>query len=211
MKICSKCKIEKEKVEFGKDKYKSDGLTSKCLKCINLYYEINKVNSKFLKRKREATKKSHRKLSSTPKYREYQNNYRLNRYELDEEYRTKCIERSSNWRSNARKNSPEIRAIDNCRRRVSSFIKRSDEKFSKEIGCTVKQFKVHIESKFTEGMTWENYGEWQIDHIFPLSIAFKLGPEKFAESCKYTNLQPLWASDNKSKGNKAILNEDEEL
>lgn len=205
MKTCSKCKIEKELSKFGKDKYKSDGLTSKCLQCINSYYETRKNDSKFMKRKRETTKKSHRRLSSTSKYREYQNNYRLSRYKLDEEYRLNCIKRSSEWRSKARRENPEIRAIDNCRRRVSLFIKRSDEKFSKEIGCSVKEFKNHIESLFSEGMTWENYGKWEIDHKYPLSVAFKEGPEFFAEACKYTNLQPLWRSENIKKNNKVIL------
>ena len=54
-------------------------------------------------------------------------------------------------------------------------------------------------------MTWDNYGQWHIDHIIPLSSA-KTEMEIY-ELCKYTNLQPLWAVDNLRKNNKLIKKE----
>lgn len=60
----------------------------------------------------------------------------------------------------------------------------------------------HIESQFTEGMTWENHGEWHIDHIIPLSSAKT--KEEMEKLCHYTNLQPLWKEENLSKGNKIL-------
>jgi hypothetical protein len=62
----------------------------------------------------------------------------------------------------------------------------------------------HLESKFLPGMTWENRGvkpgQWSIDHIKPLS-AFNLTDRmQLLEACHYTNLQPLWHSDNVRKG-----------
>lgn len=60
----------------------------------------------------------------------------------------------------------------------------------------------HLERQFLPGMTWENRGEWHIDHIRPLcSFQFQT-PDcpQFREAWALTNLQPLWAQDNLKKG-----------
>jgi hypothetical protein len=62
--------------------------------------------------------------------------------------------------------------------------------------------KNHMESLFKEGMTWENYGEWHIDHIIPISSGKT--EEDVIKLCHYSNLQPLWAKDNLLKSNKSI-------
>jgi len=70
------------------------------------------------------------------------------------------------------------------------------------LGCEWEVLKEHLEKQFKDGMTWNNYGEWHIDHIKPLS-SFDLTRRKdFIKACHYTNLQPLWAKDNLSKGAK---------
>ncbi len=66
------------------------------------------------------------------------------------------------------------------------------------VGISYNEFKIYMESKFVNGMSWENRGEWHIDHIIPLSSA-KSEDELIALS-HYTNLQPLWAMDNLKKG-----------
>ena len=58
--------------------------------------------------------------------------------------------------------------------------------------------KQHMESQFTEGMTWENQGEWHVDHIIPLAKA--KNEERLVKLCHYKNLQPLWGEENLSKG-----------
>lgn len=63
------------------------------------------------------------------------------------------------------------------------------------LGCDYNQLKQHLESQFQEGMSWENYGEWEIDHIHPIS---KGGTFHFS------NLQPLWWQDNLKKSNKLL-------
>ena len=70
------------------------------------------------------------------------------------------------------------------------------------IGCTSDELWIHLESLFQEGMTRENYGDWHVDHIRPLSSwDFNSDTEsKLQEAWHYTNLQPLWAKDNLSKG-----------
>jgi hypothetical protein len=73
------------------------------------------------------------------------------------------------------------------------------------LGMDINSFKIYIESKFLNGMSWDNYGlnGWHIDHIIPLCSAKT--EEEFYKLCHYTNLQPLWAKDNWKKSNK-ILN-----
>jgi len=72
------------------------------------------------------------------------------------------------------------------------------------LGCSFEDAKKHIESQFTEGMNWNNYTKegWHIDHIIPLSSANT--KEELELLCHYSNLQPLWAFDNLSKGNKIL-------
>jgi hypothetical protein len=70
------------------------------------------------------------------------------------------------------------------------------------LGCTIGRFKAHLESLFKDGMTWDNYGEWHVDHIKPLSLfQLKLDSEQRA-AFNYLNTQPLWAKENLQKRNK---------
>lgn len=96
----------------------------------------------------------------------------------------------------------------NLRKRISEVLKRKGRKNnnsgsgSKLFGCTSKQLRDHIERQFKPGMTWENYGEWHVDHIIPVS-SFDLNNMEQRNKCyNYTNLQPLWAIDNMKKSNK---------
>lgn len=74
------------------------------------------------------------------------------------------------------------------------------------LGCTPSQLKEYLESKFTEGMSWENHGThgWHVDHIRPLSSFDLTDPQQQLIATHHTNLQPLWAKDNLSKSNKII-------
>lgn len=72
----------------------------------------------------------------------------------------------------------------------------------KDLGCSISEFRVYMESKFQPGMSWENWSlsGWHLDHIVPLS-AFNLSThEELVKACHYSNLQPLWAKDNIRKG-----------
>lgn len=81
----------------------------------------------------------------------------------------------------------------------------------KLVGCTIERLKQHLESQFDKGMSWRNYGrgygnrkmrEWHVDHIRPCA-SFDLSKEKEQKKCfHYTNLQPLWAKENREKYNK---------
>ncbi|SIP85768.1 Hypothetical protein PACV_51 [Pacmanvirus A23] len=71
------------------------------------------------------------------------------------------------------------------------------------LGCDLEYFKLHIESQFKEGMTWDNYGEWHIDHIIPLKYGNPT-KEELEERLDFTNCQPMWAAENIAKGNRWI-------
>lgn len=74
------------------------------------------------------------------------------------------------------------------------------------IGCSIEHLRDHLESQFTEGMTWENMGQdgWHIDHIKPC-FSFDLSKESEQLKCfNWKNLQPLWAKDNWKKGTKIL-------
>jgi hypothetical protein len=62
--------------------------------------------------------------------------------------------------------------------------------------------KEHIEKQFIDDMNWDNKGNWHIDHIIPLSSA-KTEVE-LMKLFHFSNLQPLWASDNIKKSNKIV-------
>lgn len=83
---------------------------------------------------------------------------------------------------------------------VKGFVKAGSA--IKDLGCSVTELRIHLESKFQPGMTWDNYGQWHIDHIFPLSKADLSNRDDFLKVNHYSNLQPLWAADNIRKGAK---------
>jgi len=74
------------------------------------------------------------------------------------------------------------------------------------VGYSIKDLKQHLEKQFKTGMNWKNRGEWHIDHIRPVSSFYFTKPEdkEFKECWALSNLQPLWASENCSKGAKFL-------
>lgn len=107
--------------------------------------------------------------------------------------------------------TPQYRLKRNLRSRMKRVLKnnRKVDTTIRLIGCSVNELKKHLESLFTEGMTWDNYGKydpevkrWQIDHIRPCASFDLLDPEEQRRCFHYTNLQPLWAKENMKKGSK---------
>jgi hypothetical protein len=122
-------------------------------------------------------------------------------YELN---KNQIIQYQSKYISNKIKNNVEFKILCNLRSRVRDAIKGNNKskKTVKLIGCSLEFLKVYLASKFTSGMTWNNYGKWHIDHIRPCA-SFDLSKSSEQHRCfHYTNLQPLWAKDNLIKSNK---------
>lgn len=104
-----------------------------------------------------------------------------------------------------RKTDINFKLRDCLRCRLYQAVKNKAKSGSavKDLGCTIKQFKLHIESQFQVGMFWSNYGsEWHLDHIKPLSRFDLTDRTQFLQACNFTNLQPLWKLDNLRKNNK---------
>jgi hypothetical protein len=69
-------------------------------------------------------------------------------------------------------------------------------------GCSFPKLKDHLERQFKRGMTWSNHGKWHIDHIIPCAAFDLTDPEQQKQCFHYTNLQPLWAKENRTKGSR---------
>ena len=104
------------------------------------------------------------------------------------------------------KTDPNFRLICYARSRMNFFLKGRKSKTTMELlGVPNLEFLwQHLEKQFQLGMTKENYGKWHVDHIIPCASFDFSDPEQQKKCFHYTNLQPLWASDNISKGSKII-------
>lgn len=194
MKTCTVCNIEKTFEEFspcgtykGVKQYRPS-----CKKCRNIelrsdedYQEKRRINQRTekyrtSKRIRNKTEKYRAKdrircKRATPK-RMIQ---RKKRYKTDIIYKLKCLVRS--------------RLLTSIK--LNGFPKLYNT--IKYIGCDYSTLKSHIEAQFKPGMTWENHGEWEIDHVIPLASA--TSEEQLLKLSHYTNLQPLWQTENRQK------------
>jgi len=184
-KVCTKCKVEKPLTEFYASKASNDGYMPSCKECKKQYYSANKDKRKeYVLNKKEdiSKKKKDYYLSNKKKFDDYAREYIKNRLKTD----------------------PLFRLIFNLRQRVRSYCKairaNKTTRTKEMIGLDLAGFKSHIESKFQEGMTWDNYGQWHVDHIKPISLA--RNEQEIIELNHYTNLQPLWASENLKKSNR---------
>jgi len=129
------------------------------------------------------------KLKNKQKVKEYNNSYRKTRIRNDLNFKIRC----------------------NIRSRLSKSIKRNSKNGSAivDLGCTIDEFKIYLESKFEPWMSWDNYGPynlnkdtWQIDHIVALANFDLTNRDQFIKACNYKNMQPMLASKNMSKGDK---------
>jgi hypothetical protein len=193
-KICTKCKFELPLSGFNKDSGNIGGLRSACKKCRSAITAQWRAKNK-----------------------EYVNNQAR-------EYKAKNIDniRAISKKSQSKKSYKDKRKIRYKNRSIQDKLKAllrtrvynalkgklKEQSCLVLLGCTISEFKAHLESLFQSSMSWDNwslYG-WHIDHIIPLSSFDLSNSEELAKACHYTNLQPLWAKDNLSKSNKLYVN-----
>jgi hypothetical protein len=102
--------------------------------------------------------------------------------------------------------NPSFKIKMTLSRRMRGLINKNGIKTVDLIGCSIDYLKIHLQSKFTNGMNWNNYGRygWHIDHILPCASFDLTDPEQQKKCFHYTNLQPLWAVDNIRKSDKVL-------
>jgi hypothetical protein len=107
------------------------------------------------------------------------------------------------WRRTRYQTSPNYRITVAIRNHLHRIVKSGGVKDAASIsyvGCTAAQLRKHLERQFAPGMTWQNHGEWHIDHVVPLAaFDFAAFPAQIKQAEHYTNLRPIWARDNLSK------------
>ena len=207
---CKTCKTEKPEKEFNKAPTNLSGFTLHCKTCLNKKFrERWKSDSAFAARIREKAKESYQrhKVKQRKKSAEY---YRQNRDAVlsrHKKYQRENAQTIFAKMKERKQKDPAFRVTCSLRSRLRRFLKK--ERTFPGVGCTREQLKAHIESLWDEGMTWENYGKWHIDHIMPCSAFDLLDQRQVAECFHYTNLQPLWAEENLRKSNKVVYRKGE--
>ena len=181
--ICKRCDNDKDLEDFHKKKSSKTGYQIYCKTCsknmVKKHYESN--IDKVIERKRIYRSTEDYKVNSKI----YERGYYEKRKEL-------------------RKNNINLRismSIRDILRRCLKYIgKNKEQKTYELLGYNNLKLKQRLECQFKDGMSWDNYGKWHIDHKKPISKFNKGTDLKIINSL--SNLQPLWAKDNLSKGNK---------
>lgn len=177
VKTCSTCKVEKLRCDFHKNRSSKDGLVRECKTCRKTYYKAYYESLCMSLERREKLNTRSRKYRRSDR-----GKVRSKRYYATEKVRIRT------------------RACNRIAK-VLGEIKRADTS-SNLLGCNVDELMEHLKSKFTEGMSFDNYGEWHMDHVIPCCAFDLTKPEEQYKCFHYTNIQPLWAKDNEKKGGK---------
>ena len=209
-KRCPKCREIKPINEFYKhNKY---GYRSYCKKCNSeLSIEYSKNNPEKIREiwgrhyKNNIRNMRERSRKHTLNNPNYSKEYRLNNCE-------EVRERLKKWRIENPEYYKKWRSIpkNNLSKRISGSIysslknDKNNNHWEKLVNYNLQDLIIHLENQFEDGMTWQNMGEWHIDHIIPISLwEFEsYNDREFKQCWALANLQPLWAYDNISKGAK---------
>jgi len=204
---CNKCQIWKDATNFAKEKNCKSGLYSICSSCKKEYRIKNK----------QKIKEWHAKNYINNKEEIYQNHvkYRLNNKEKVKQLNKKSRNKPENiikkreyknqYYHKCKKDllyNMQIRLRNRLRAAFNAKNWRKNNNFNSIIGCSKKELKQYIESKFQSGMNWNNRNLWHLDHIIPVSKAQTI--QELEILFHYTNLQPLWAEDNIKKSDSCL-------
>lgn len=204
MKICSRCGEDKDFSFFNKDASRKDGFHPYCKSCKQ---QENQKYYKDNKQKISENTKVYYDINKTELLQQQKGYYQDNKQErlmYQKEYRDNHKEKRNEYEKNRRSRDIYHRLRGNLRSRLRMAIKSGQKSGSavQDLGCSIEDLKVWLEKQFQPGMIWENYGQWEIDHVIPLSMVDLRDQKQLRKVCNWFNLQPLWSKENISKGNK---------
>lgn len=210
LKICRKCGGEKPATMefFGK---KRGGLTARCRSCSRA--DDRKRNREDANRRLYQNRLKRRLNPGLCKARDAAS-YRRNRAPKLEQAKRWAADNPERKRENIRDFYRRKRATDpmyRLRSSVSAYVywclkghKRGRTEHL--LGYSIAELKRHLDRQFAKGMSWENYGEWHVDHIVPVTVfEFENADDPQFRACwALTNLRPMWAAENIRKGGKRL-------
>lgn len=194
-KICRKCNLVQNVCEFKIYNKKTGARINECRNCKIQYLKQYNEETKNLrlKQKKEYRERNKEILSE-----------KKQKYYLENKEKIKVYKKE--WETQKRKSDIIFKLKQILRHRIYIYLKRKNltkkTKTFDLVGCSAEFLKEHLEKQFKYNMSWDNYGTWHVDHIIPLSSAENI--EELNKLCHYSNLQPLWAQENMSKGSKLV-------
>lgn len=190
MKICNKCKIEKELIYFPKDRTTSSGYGSKCKECYKVsnkkYYSDNSEKYHEYYENNKENKQEYYKQNALK--------YNIKNKDRVKEYRVQNREYYRRWQNDKRKNNLNHKIRHILQTRINNELKSNKiNKTSILLGETISHIKQYLESQFKPEMNWDNHGKvWEIDHIIGCCNFDLTDPNQQKQCFHYTNLQPLF-------------------
>jgi len=206
MKICSKCREEKELSEFKKH-------NNSCKSCLKKYQDNYRESNKENHKKWRKDNKDSQKIYQKKKNKKWYEDNKEAQRKKHKEYRKKTKDQKKKYLRNyfkeRRKNDPSFKLSCNQRSIVKESLKTKglykNNNYHELLGCTTEHLFLHIENQLIEWMNWNNYGKyngnyfygWDVDHIQPISSfdLSVLSQQKIAFS--YKNLMPLCSRKNR--------------
>src|SRR5210317_1377429 len=169
VKTCTKCKEVKDFSDFNKDKTHKDGLQSQCKSCKKQYLKRWQEDNKEYRKKHYKANKEYYKEYSKKYYKankEHYNEYSKKWREANKEYYN---EYSREYNKKRKKTDTLFKLKGNLRSRTYLAFKNKgyskNTKTQEILGVDWEVTKQQIERQFKKGMSWDNYGDWHIDHI----------------------------------------------
>lgn len=188
---CANCHLNRPRIE-----YRIAGVDGKvCRPC----YRKNRYRTNPECRERQLEKVLQRQRAHHDEYLVYQAQYRS---EHPEKWKYKPADNEKMKRRRA--TDPAFRIACALRSRVSSALNGTAKATSTLdlLGCSAQDLKTYLEVQFQPAMSWDNYGQWEIDHIRPCASFDLSEPEQQRLCFHYSNLQPLWKSQNRQKSDR---------